>query len=97
LLADAIDAGLSGCRSLDDALGAYEARRNEAVRPMFEFTAEMARLDPPTAQMAQIIGALPGKPVQAQRFLGVFAGTIAVPDFFSPGNLQELLASPAAG
>jgi flavin-dependent dehydrogenase len=97
LLAEAIDAGLSGRQTLDEALAGYEARRDETVLPMFHFTADMARLDPPSAELEQIIGALPGNPVQAQRFLGVFAGTTAVTDFFSPDNLQELLASPATG
>jgi flavin-dependent dehydrogenase len=95
LLADAVDAGLSGRRPLDQALATYETHRDEAVLPMFEFTAEMARLDLPSADMEQILAALPGSAAQTQRFLGVFAGTVEVTDFFSPGNLHHLLASPA--
>jgi 2-polyprenyl-6-methoxyphenol hydroxylase-like FAD-dependent oxidoreductase len=95
LLADAVDAGLSGRQPLDDALRTYEHRRNEAVMGMFAFTADMARLDPPSPEMQQIIGALPGNRVQTQRFLGVFAGTTAVADFFSPENVNELVGSPA--
>jgi 2-polyprenyl-6-methoxyphenol hydroxylase-like FAD-dependent oxidoreductase len=97
LLAEAVDAGLSGRRPLDEALAAYETRRNETVLPMFEFTSEMARLDLPSPDMEQILAALPGNPAQAQRFLGVFAGTVPVPEFFSPDNLHQLLASPATG
>jgi hypothetical protein len=55
----------------------------------------MARLDLPSRDMQQILAALPGNPAQTQRFLGVFAGTVPVPEFFSPDDLHQLLASPA--
>jgi flavin-dependent dehydrogenase len=58
LLADAIDAGFSGRAPLDDALCAYEQRRNEIATPLYEFTTALASMsDPPTPQMMMSFGA----------------------------------------
>jgi flavin-dependent dehydrogenase len=42
LLTKAIDEGFSGQRPLEDALSAYEQRRNEIATPLFEVTCELA-------------------------------------------------------
>ncbi|MDQ4098924.1 MAG: NAD(P)/FAD-dependent oxidoreductase, partial [Chloroflexota bacterium] len=46
LLAEAIDAGFSGRRPLEDALADYEQRRNEAARPTYEETLAVAEFRP---------------------------------------------------
>lgn len=43
LLAHAIDEGFSGSRPLDDAMAAYEQRRNEIAKPSYDVTLQMAR------------------------------------------------------
>ena len=53
-LADAIDAGFSGREDLDRALGAVERSRNDRVRPMYEFTYELALLEPPPPPMQEL-------------------------------------------
>ena len=58
LLAHAIDAGLDGRRPLDEALAEYERQRNEHVRPIFEFTHQLAGLEPPPVEMQELFGAL---------------------------------------
>jgi 2-polyprenyl-6-methoxyphenol hydroxylase-like FAD-dependent oxidoreductase len=90
LLAEAVDAGLTGRADLQAALAGYERRRNEAVRPMYEFTYAQAGLEPPPPEMAQLFVAMQHDPELTERFLGVFAGSVAVPDFFGA------LAEPAA-
>ena len=47
LCATALDETLEGRRSFDDAFGEYQARRDEHVLPMYEFTADLAALEPP--------------------------------------------------
>ena len=47
LLAGAIADGFGGRRPLDDALADYERRRNEAALPLYDFTHELAGLEPP--------------------------------------------------
>jgi 2-polyprenyl-6-methoxyphenol hydroxylase-like FAD-dependent oxidoreductase len=46
-LANAIDAGLTGQRPMEEALAAYEKTRNNETAPIYEITAAFATLDPP--------------------------------------------------
>jgi hypothetical protein len=60
---------------------------------MYEFTCQMARLEPPTPQMEQLLAALPGNEQQTRRFFGVIAGTVPVQEFLSAENLQAVVAA----
>jgi flavin-dependent dehydrogenase len=92
LLSDAIDSGFNGSRPLADAFGGYEEERNSAVMPMYEFTAQLANLaEPPTPELQRLLRALHGKEAQTNRFLGTWAGTVSIPEFYSPENLQTIL------
>ena len=42
------------------------------------------------------IGALAGRPEHISRFLGVIAGSVGVADFYSPANIDAMMASAAA-
>jgi 2-polyprenyl-6-methoxyphenol hydroxylase-like FAD-dependent oxidoreductase len=53
LLADAVADGLGGIRPLAGALSRYHRARDRAARPMYDFTARLAAVKPPTpAEMA---------------------------------------------
>jgi flavin-dependent dehydrogenase len=93
LLAEAVDAGLSGRQPLEDALAAYERRRNEEMLPMYEYTCQFAGLDPPPSQMQQMFAALRGNQAQTDRFLGTIAGTVSIPEFYSPENMERIVGS----
>ena len=84
LVTDAVDDGLTGRRDLSTALTDYEQRRNEAVRPMYEFTYEQAGLEPPSPEGEALFAAMRDDPELASRFLGVFTGSVPVEDFFAP-------------
>lgn len=95
LLATALDAGLDG--DLAGGLAGYEAARDAASLPMFEHTCRLADLEtPPPTEMLELIGALQGQPEHIARFLGVTAGTVAVPDFFSPESIGAVMGGLAA-
>jgi len=96
LLAQAIDSGLGGRRPLDAALEDYERQRNQAAFPLYEFTCQLATLAPPPPEMQQLLSALTGNQEQTNRFFGLFAQTVSVPDFFSPENMQELFGQNRA-
>ncbi|GAC1468061.1 MAG: NAD(P)/FAD-dependent oxidoreductase [Ktedonobacteraceae bacterium] len=93
LLAEAIDAGFSGQHSLSEALANYERQRNEHVLPMYEFTCQLASFEPPPPQMQHLFAAVYGNQVETNRFLGTIAGTVPIPEFFSPENVGRILAS----
>jgi hypothetical protein len=46
--------------------------------------------------MAALIGALASDPQGTRDFLGLMAGTVAVPDFFAPANLARITGQPLA-
>ena len=96
LLAEAIDGGFSGRRPLEDALAEYERRRDADVLPMYEFTHQLAGLEPPGPDMQALFAALREDQEQADRFFGVVAGTVAMADFFSPDNIGRILGGADA-
>jgi flavin-dependent dehydrogenase len=93
LLAETIDAGFSVRQPLEEAFAAYERRRNEEVLPMYEFTCQLAALEPPPPEMQQLFSALRGNQADIDRFLGTIAGTVSIPEFFSPENMQRIVGS----
>jgi 2-polyprenyl-6-methoxyphenol hydroxylase-like FAD-dependent oxidoreductase len=93
LLAEAVDQGLSG--DLDTALGSFEERRNALSLPLYQFTSQMARLEPPTQEVIDLFVGLARSQEDADAYFGVFAQTVLVSEFFAPENLQRI--SAAAG
>jgi 2-polyprenyl-6-methoxyphenol hydroxylase-like FAD-dependent oxidoreductase len=91
LLAEAIDQGSSGRRALEEALSDYERERNLSVMAMYDFTVQLANIaQPPTPQMQQLLFALQGNQEQIDRLLGAWAGTVPIPDFFAPENIERI-------
>jgi 2-polyprenyl-6-methoxyphenol hydroxylase-like FAD-dependent oxidoreductase len=92
-LTAAIDEGLTGTRPLDEALADYERARDQAVMPMYEFTAQFTQLAPPPPETVRLFAAMHGNQQAIDRFFGVFAGSIPVEDFFGPDNVEAILAA----
>ena len=96
LLAQALDDGLGGARTLDDALAGYERARNDEVMPIYEFTQQLALLEPPPPELQALFEALRENEHEASRFLGTVAGTVPIPEFFAPENLARILGEEAS-
>jgi flavin-dependent dehydrogenase len=82
LLADALDAGWSNRTDFAEALMDYEAARNAASRPIYDFTCQLATLEAPSPPMQEMFAALQTDPVGTSRFFGVIAGTVSPSEFF---------------
>jgi flavin-dependent dehydrogenase len=91
LLTEAIDAGFSGRKPLEEALADYERRRNEASMPSYELNCQLASLEPPPPDMLQLFAALRGNQTETDRFFGAMEGTVPIPEFFSPENVQHIV------
>jgi flavin-dependent dehydrogenase len=96
LLADAIDDGFGGRARMDDALAAYEQKRNSAVMPLYRLTCDLAKLEPPSEDMQKLMAAIRDDEEQIGRFLGTIAGTVSIPEFFSPENVKHILTAAGA-
>jgi hypothetical protein len=90
-LANAIDNGFSGRQALEDALADYERQRNESAMPGFELNFQFATLQPPPPEMQALFGTLRGNQTEINRFVGALVGTIPIPEFFAPANIQRIL------
>jgi flavin-dependent dehydrogenase len=93
-LAEAIDAGFSGRQPIEQALAGYEQTRNQAELPYFDLTTQLAALEPPPAEVQQLLEALRDNPEQRSRFFGMLAHTVPVTEFFSPENMQAIFSKP---
>jgi flavin-dependent dehydrogenase len=91
LLAQAVDAGLSGRAPLARTLPDYERRRNELSAHGFQSTIGFARLQPPPPDMQQLFAALRDNPRERDRLFGTFAGTVPPDEYFAPDNLARIL------
>lgn len=92
-LVAAIDEGLGGGADLNRRLAAHEADRNERVRPMYEFTLQLAALEPPPPAMQQLFGALHGNQNATNAFFSAITGAISLRDFLSEANLHRIMSA----
>ncbi len=91
LLAEAIDAGLSGRQPLQEALADYERRRNEDVIHRYQLACDLATLAPPPPEMRRLFEALRSNQAEADRYFGTLAGTVPIPEFFAPENIERII------
>jgi flavin-dependent dehydrogenase len=95
LCATALDEAFAGSRSFEEALGEYQARRDESVLPMYELTAELAALAPPPPEMQQLLSAASTSQEAMDGFVRVTAGVTSPAEFFSEENAARILAAAA--
>jgi 2-polyprenyl-6-methoxyphenol hydroxylase-like FAD-dependent oxidoreductase len=91
LLAQALGDGFDGRRPFAQALAAYEQERDRQTLPMYDFTTDLAALEPASPQARVLFRALADRPDEVTRFLGVLTGTESVTDFFAPGHLRQVV------
>jgi 2-polyprenyl-6-methoxyphenol hydroxylase-like FAD-dependent oxidoreductase len=92
-LTTALDDGWSGRRPLGDALEAYQTARDQRVKPMYDFTCQLARLEPPPPPMQQLFLALRGNQESTNQFFSAITGSRPLPAFMNPENLDRIMAS----
>jgi 2-polyprenyl-6-methoxyphenol hydroxylase-like FAD-dependent oxidoreductase len=96
LCAEALDAVLTGTRAFDDAMRDYQTARDEHVLPMYEFTVQLASLEPPSPDEQQLLAAVHGNQQAMDAFARMNAGVTSPAEFFSEGNLAAIFAAAAA-
>ncbi|MEW5873611.1 MAG: NAD(P)/FAD-dependent oxidoreductase [Candidatus Zixiibacteriota bacterium] len=92
LCTNAIDDAFAGRRPLNDAMADYQSTRDTKVMPMYEFTAQLASLQPPPPEVQQVLGAVHGNPDAMEGFAKMNAGVISPAEFFSHENVGRLMA-----
>jgi flavin-dependent dehydrogenase len=83
LLTDAVAAGFDGTTSLSTALADYQETRDQVAKPMYDFTAEQAKLAEPTAEQLALFEGLAANQRDADRFIAVINGVLPVAEFMA--------------
>jgi 2-polyprenyl-6-methoxyphenol hydroxylase-like FAD-dependent oxidoreductase len=84
LLAGAVDAALSGTRTFEAAMAAYQRARDERVLAMYDFTCQLATLEPPPPELQQALGVIHGDQAATDAFIRVQAGALSPAALFAP-------------
>ena len=63
--------------------------------PVYDFTMQLASLEPPPPEIQQLFGALRGNQPDTDRFFGLIAGTTSIPEYFAPENMQRIIGAAA--
>ncbi len=95
-LASALDDAFAERRPYADAMADYQRARDEEALPIYEFTNEFAKIEPPPPEMQQLIGAMAGNQEAMDGFVSVMAGTLPAPEFFGPENAGRIMAQAGA-
>ncbi len=74
----------------------YQVRRDEQVLAMYEFTTELATLEPPPPELQQLLSAMPGNQDAMDGFARVNAGVTSPAEFFSPENVELIMSQSVA-
>jgi flavin-dependent dehydrogenase len=95
LCAAALDEAFEGRRSFENALTEYQMRRDGQVLPMYEFTAELAALAPPSPELQQLLRAVSRSQEAMDGFARVATGVTSPAEFFSHENVERILGAAA--
>jgi 2-polyprenyl-6-methoxyphenol hydroxylase-like FAD-dependent oxidoreductase len=90
-LAGAVHEGLSGTRPLDDALADYHRKRDEHLSAAYDLTCGLATLGPPPPPIQSLYAALTQNQPETDRLIGTFAGSVPIPEFYSPENIARIV------
>jgi flavin-dependent dehydrogenase len=89
----ALEATFAGDRPFEDAMSACQRERDAGALPIYDFTTQLATLEPPPPELQQLLGAVHGNKEAMDEFVSVNAGTLSPAAFFDPRHVEELMAA----
>ncbi|MFP5319046.1 MAG: NAD(P)/FAD-dependent oxidoreductase, partial [Acidimicrobiia bacterium] len=81
-----------GVRPFEEAMADYQRARDARVSPIYEFTTQLATLEPPPPEMQQLLAAVARSQPAMDAFVSVVAGSLSPADFFAPEHVQSIMA-----
>jgi 2-polyprenyl-6-methoxyphenol hydroxylase-like FAD-dependent oxidoreductase len=91
LCAAALNDSLSGVRTFEAAMDDYQSARDGQALPMYEFTCQLATLEPPPPELANLFGAMRGNQDAIDGFAKLNAGVMSPVEFFSDENVGRIV------
>lgn len=86
----ALHRAFEGAPPFDAALGEYQRSRDARVKAMYDFTCQLATLEPPPPELQQLLAAIHGNRKAMDGFAAMNAGTISPTEFFAPENIKAM-------
>jgi flavin-dependent dehydrogenase len=77
----------------DGAMSAWQRTRDERALPMYEFTTNLATLEPPPLEMQQLLAAVCGNQAAMDAFVSVVAATMSPVEFFDPEHIAQIITT----
>ena len=96
LVATAMDAWRTGASSYEAAMGGFQSKRDAQSLPMYDFTCQLAALEPPPPDLVELLGAVHGNQEAMDQFCRVNAGILSPPEFFSEANVGRIFGAAHA-
>ncbi|RYP82987.1 NAD(P)/FAD-dependent oxidoreductase [Nocardioides guangzhouensis] len=94
--AEAVDRWLGGQLDYEEAMSRWHRDRDARVVPMYEFTSQMATLNPPPPELEQLLRATTSHREFMDAFVSVVSGALSPAEFFSDTNVGRVLAASSA-
>jgi hypothetical protein len=74
-------------------MSALQRTRDELALPMYEFTCQLAALEPPDEGLQQLLKAIQGDQPRMDAFAQTYAGTMSPAEFYAPENVDAIMAA----
>ena len=87
----ALDEFLSKGKSFDEAMSGYQRERDDRVKAMYDFTCQLATLEPPPPEMRELFRAISGNQIAMDGFAQMNAGTISPKEFMAAENIAAIV------
>ena len=79
-------------------MGEYQRTRDADVGAMYDFTCDLATLEPPPPELQRILGAVHGNQARHGRLRASQRRDVISPaEFFAPENVEAIFAAAASG
>jgi flavin-dependent dehydrogenase len=89
--AELLTAAITDGDGTPTAMAGYQRARDERVLPHWEFTTDLARLQPLPVEARVLFGSLQGRQAEIDRFLGVVTGSEALSSYRTGSNMFRLV------
>jgi 2-polyprenyl-6-methoxyphenol hydroxylase-like FAD-dependent oxidoreductase len=86
----------SGELSFEAAMSRYQQERDTAAFPIYEFTTQLATLEPPPPEMQALLAATARTQDAMDAFVSVTAGAMSPIDFMDPANIAGIMSAASA-
>jgi hypothetical protein len=72
-------------------MAAWQQARDEESLPVYGFSCDFAKIEPPPAQLLRLLGAVSSQPQRDGRLRERHGGTLPAPGFFAPDNVARTM------